>query len=64
MELFEEILDVVGDVVGLLVDIFVGEQEVHMNPGFVFRIGVKLVMLGVAVGKFVNSMLEDNKGRR
>lgn len=64
MDLFEEILDVVGDVIGLLVDIFVGEQEVRMNPGFVLRIGVKLVMLGVAVGKFVNSMLEDNKGRR
>ena len=64
MDLFEEILDVVGDFVGLLVDIFLGEQEVRMNPGFVLRIGVKLVMLGVAVGRIVNSMLEDNKSRR
>ena len=64
MDLFEEILEVVGDVIGLLVDIFVGEQEVRMNPGFVLRIGVKLVMLGVAVGKFVKSVSEPNKKSR
>jgi hypothetical protein len=35
-----------------------------MNPGVVLRIGVKLVMLGVAVGKFVKSVSEPNKKSR
>ena len=35
-----------------------------MNPGMVLRIGVKIIMTGVVVGKFVYSMLENNKCRR
>ena len=64
MDLFEEALDAFCDVVGFLVDIFVGEQEMRMNPGIVLKMGVKVVMFGGGLVKLVNSISKSNKKSR
>ena len=63
-EIVERFLDIGGDIVGILFDIFDGEQEVQMNAVKVLKIVAKVGMVGVAVGKLIGRMVESSSSRR
>ena len=63
-EIIEKVLDIGGDIVGILFDIFDGEQEVQMNAVKVLKIALRIGMVGVAVGKLVGRMVESSSSRR
>ena len=63
-EIVERVLEIGGDIVGILFDIFDGEQEEQMNAVKVLKIVVKVGMVGVAVGKLIGRMVESSSSRR
>ena len=63
-EIVERFFDIGGDIVGILFDIFDGEQEEQMNAVKVLKIVAKVGMVGVAVGKLIGRMVESTSSRR